>query len=164
MLSRSEVERLYDAHAGRLFGFLVYRTGDHHLAEDLLADVFERALRAAHRFRADRGDEAAWLYTIALNLLRDHHRRARSEQRATSSVSGELGLVQEEDLEARFVLNDEVARAVATLGDEERLIVALRFGADLTAPQIAQVTGLPLTLVEGRLYRALRRLRTTLER
>ena len=37
-------ERLYAEHAQALFGFLSYRTGDRVLAEDLLADTFERAL------------------------------------------------------------------------------------------------------------------------
>ena len=40
-----EFERLYEAEAQGLFGFLAYRTGDRALAEDLLADTFERALR-----------------------------------------------------------------------------------------------------------------------
>jgi Sigma-70 region 2 len=43
-------EQLYTEHAQGLFGFLSYRTGDHVLAEDLLADTFERALRARRRF------------------------------------------------------------------------------------------------------------------
>ena len=41
-----DFERLYAAEAQGLFGFLVYRTGDRALAEDLLADTFERALRS----------------------------------------------------------------------------------------------------------------------
>ena len=43
-----------------------------------------------------------------------------------------------------------------------REAVALRFGADLTVPDIAKVTGEPLTTVEGRVYRALRKLRDEL--
>ena len=42
-----EFERLYEAEAQGLFGFLAYRTGDRALAEDLLADTFERALRSS---------------------------------------------------------------------------------------------------------------------
>ena len=41
-----DFERLYEEHADPLFGFLVYRTGDRTLAEDVLADTFERVLRA----------------------------------------------------------------------------------------------------------------------
>jgi RNA polymerase sigma factor (sigma-70 family) len=57
---------------------------------------------------------------------------------------------------------DEVQRALATLAPEEREAIALRFGAELTVPEMAVVLGEPLTTVEGRVYRALRKLRGTL--
>jgi RNA polymerase sigma-70 factor (ECF subfamily) len=41
-------------------------------------------------------------------------------------------------------------------------VIALRFGADLTVPEIARVLDAPLTTVEGRVYRALRKLRAEL--
>ena len=53
---------------------------------------------------------------------------------------------------------DALARALATLSDEEREAIALRFGADLTVPEIAATLGEKLTTVEGRVYRALRKL------
>ena len=59
-----------------LLGFLIYRSGDRALAEDLLADTFERVLTARRPFDRRRASEKTWLYTIALNLLRDHARRA----------------------------------------------------------------------------------------
>ena len=81
-----EFERLYAAEAQGLFAFLAYRTGDRALAEDLLADAFERALRSRRRFDRRRGSEKTWLYAIALNLLRDHARRAAAEGRALGRV------------------------------------------------------------------------------
>ena len=48
---------------------------------------------------------------------------------------------------------------MASLAPEEREAVALRFGADLTVPEMAKLLGEPLTTVEGRVYRALRKLR-----
>src|SRR5919202_3979762 len=77
-----EFERLYAAEAAGLFSFLAYRTGDRALAEDLLADAFERALRSRARYDRRRASEKTWLYSIALNLLRDHARRAAAERRA----------------------------------------------------------------------------------
>lgn len=154
-------ERLYEAHAQALYGFLVYRTGDRALAEDLLADTFERALRARRRFDPRRGSEKTWLYTIALNLLRDQRRRAAAEGRAVEKVAAAGPDLESHppDVEGR----DELQRALATLTEEEREAVALRFGADLTVPEIAKVTGQKLTTAEGRVYRALRRLRDELE-
>ena len=151
-----QFERLYAEHAEALLGFLVYRTGDRVLAEDLVADTFERALRARRRFDRRRGKEKTWLYSIALNLLRDHARRAKIQAHAlertgaTEAVPGDLDAV-----EAR----DAVGRALSVLSDEEREAIALRFGADLTVPEIADLLGEKLTTVEGRVYRALRKLR-----
>jgi DNA-directed RNA polymerase specialized sigma24 family protein len=48
------------------------------------------------------------------------------------------------------------------LSAEEREAIALRFGADLTVPEMAAVLDEPLTTVEGRVYRALRKLREAL--
>ena len=56
-----------------------------------------------------------------------------------------------------------IARGLETLNDEEREVIALRYGADLTVPEIAKLTGLKLTTVEGRVYSALRKLRDRID-
>jgi RNA polymerase sigma-70 factor (ECF subfamily) len=154
-----DFERLYAAEAQGLFGFLAYRTGDRALAEDLLADAFERVLRAGKSYDRRKGSEKTWLYAIALNVLRDHARRAGAEGRAYERAGEPTG---EHDLLAAVEHRDELDRALATLSAEEREAVALRFGADLTVPEMAEVTGEKLTTVEGRVYRALRKLREAL--
>ena len=58
---------------------------------------------------------------------------------------------------------DLVGRSLAVLSEEEREAIALRFGADLTVPEIAKLTGERLTTVEGRVYRALRKLREEMD-
>jgi RNA polymerase sigma-70 factor (ECF subfamily) len=155
----ADFERLYEAEAQSVYGFLAYRTGDRALAEDLLADTFERALRSRRRYDAAKGTHRSWLYAIALNLLRDHARRSAAESRAVERVGvpegGPSGFGAVEDREA-------LRRAMETLADEEREAIALRFGADMTVPEIAAVLGQPLTTVEGRVYRALRKLRERL--
>ena len=56
----------------------------------------------------------------------------------------------------------DLQRALMTLSDEEREAIALRFGADMAVPEIARLQGERLTTVEGRVYRALRKLRDEL--
>ena len=161
-MREDDFDRLYSEHGQALFGFLVYRTGDRVLARDLVADTFERVLRARRRFDRRKGKEKTWIYTIALNRLRDVQRSAAAEQRALERVAGSAGPAEvahgHDDVEHR----DTVARAMGVLSDEERDAIALRFGAGLTVPEIAAALGEPLTTVEGRLYRALRRLRSRL--
>jgi RNA polymerase sigma factor (sigma-70 family) len=155
-----EFERLYAAEAAGLFSFLAYRTGDRALAEDLVADAFERALRSRRRFDRRRGSQKTWLYAIALNLLRDHARRAAAAGRALER-HGAPGEVADAGI-AHVEHRDQVQRALTVLSPEEREAIALRFGAELTVPEMAEVLGEPLTTVEGRVYRALRKLRAAL--
>ena len=155
-----DFERLYQEHAQPLFGFLAYRTGDKVLAEDLMADTFERALRARARFDRRKASEKTWLYTIALNLLRDHARRKGSEVRALERVPHDAH--DRPDALEGVVHRDEIKRAMEVLSDEEREALALRFGGDMTVPEMAKLLGEPLPRVEGRVYRALRKLREEL--
>jgi len=155
-LDDAQFEALYAEEAAGLFSFLAYRTGDRALAEDLLADAFERALRG--RFNPRKGSAKTWLYAIALNVLRDHVRRSAAESRAYERVDeGEA-----RDPFAEVVVRDELMRGLARLSAEEREAISLRFGAALTVPEMAAVLGEPLTTIEGRVYRALRKLREAL--
>lgn len=156
----TDFERLYETHAQALFAFLAYRTGDRVLAEDLLADTFERVLKGRGRFDRRKGSEKTWIYAIALNLLRDHVRRREAELRALGghAASG----AAPDDPFAHVEARDALGRVLATLSPEEREAVALRFGGDLTVPEVAKVLGEPLDRVEGRIYRALRKLRVEL--
>src|SRR3954468_9787113 len=102
----ADFERLYNAEAGGLFSFLAYRTGDRALAEDLLADAFERALQGKYNPR--KGSAKTWLYSIALNALRDHLRRVEAEGRAYARVEIGVGGDPFADFEAR----DEIMRGM----------------------------------------------------
>jgi RNA polymerase sigma-70 factor (ECF subfamily) len=162
-MRKQDFERLYAEHAGPLLSFLEYRTSDRSLAEDLLADTFERVRRSRRRFDPRRGSEKTWLYAIALNLVRDHTRRAAAGERAFERVavgrSDPASSAYTDPVEQR----DLVRRALQELSPEEREAIALRYGADLSLPEIAKVTGQKLSTIEGRIYRALRKLKGQLE-
>jgi RNA polymerase sigma-70 factor (ECF subfamily) len=162
MMRDDQFDRLYSEHAQPLFGFLVYRTGDRVLAEDLLADTFEHALRGRRRFDRRKASEKTWLYTIALNCLRDHGRRRGAESRALERAGVHAHSADPTPAFEQIEHHDELSRALATLSDEEREAISLRYGADLTVPEIAKLTKNRLTTVEGRVYRALGKLREEL--
>ena len=161
-MRQGDFERVYAEHAESLFAFLIYRTGDRVLAEDIVADTFERALRARRGFDRRRGSEKTWLYSIALNRLRDHARREGVHGRAVELLGRDVGEDEGEAALERVEAREALGAALAKLAPEEREAIALRFGGDLTLRQIAKLTGEPMTTVEGRVYRALRKLRETL--
>ena len=126
-----------------------------------MGDTLERAYRARGRFDVRRGSEKTWLITIALNRWRDLIRRESTERVVLERLGGGLADAGEgmERVEERRALLD----GLGALPDDEREVVSLSYGADLTAKQIAQVLDIPVTTVQGRLYRGLRRLRERLE-
>jgi RNA polymerase sigma-70 factor (ECF subfamily) len=159
----ADFERLYAEHARPLLAFLVYRTGDRALSEDLLADTFERVLTAKRGFDRRKASEKTWLYSIALNLVRDRVRRTDAGRRAMDKVyAGGFGTDRGDPFDS---LDDRYAlqAALQTLSREERDTVSLRYGGDLSVPEIARLTHEKLTTVEGRLYRALRKLKRELQ-
>lgn len=158
-----DFERLFAEHAGPLLGFLVYRTGDRALAEDLVATTFERALRARRRFDPRRAGEKTWLYAIALNCQADEARRRSAETRAVERAGVPAVASDRQTWTDGVADRDLLTRALDGLSAEEREAVALRFGADLTVPEIARVLAVSLTTAEGRVYRGLRKLRDRLD-
>src|SRR5881275_523793 len=134
-----DFERLYAAHAEPLLGFLVYRTGNRAMAEDVMADTFERVLRTRFRFDPRKSSEKTWIYTIALNLLRDQARRRSAENRALERTPEPVGTGARAGFEELVDERDELRRALDELTAEEREAIALRYGADLTVPEISRV-------------------------
>jgi RNA polymerase sigma-70 factor (ECF subfamily) len=154
-----EFETLYAAHAEALLAFLVYRTGDRALAEDAVADTFERLLRTRVRFDPRKSSEKTWIYTIALNIVRDKARRAAAETRALERAAPgpayhhPLGHIED---------RDELRSALAALSPDEREAVALRFGGELAIREVARVLGTSHATAHGRVYRALQKMRVKL--
>lgn len=161
----TDFARVYEEQVWRVYGFLAYRVRERGLAEDLTQTTFERALRAWSRFDPRRGSETTWLLAIARNALIDHHRRDRREL-----YPGDLGPAAEDATaatvpgpEQRLEGSSDLPAALAELSDREREVVALRFGGDLSGPEIAALLGLNLANVQQILSRSLRKLRTLLE-
>jgi RNA polymerase sigma-70 factor (ECF subfamily) len=157
-----DFERLYEEHAVPLLNFVLYRTGNRSLAEDIVADTFEKAYRARRTFTRLRASEKTWLYTIALNSLRDSVRRSRTEAKAMEDAASQPAsanpTAQLEQIEDR----DMLGSALAGLSSEEQEAIALRYGAALSLPEIAKLTGVRLSTAHGRVYGALRKLRDEL--
>jgi RNA polymerase sigma-70 factor (ECF subfamily) len=157
---QSKFVHLYEQHVWSVYGFLAYRVRDRETAEDLTQATFERALRSWSRFDPRRGSERTWLLAIARNLLIDQHRRARVAQLEALDEHTHPAVPGPEAQEPRSA---ELADCLGRLSDREREIIALRFGADLTGPEIAALVGLSLANVQQIQSRTLRRLRGLLE-
>lgn len=141
-----------------VYAFVAYRIGAGHDAEDVTGEVFERALRYRRGYDPAKGAPLAWLVGIARRVLAD---RAVSGAETVAEVPetaapGEL----ERDSVERLTL----AAALGRLSDRDRELLAMRYGADMKAAEIAQVLESTTNAVEVAVHRALRRLRAIMEK
>jgi RNA polymerase sigma-70 factor (ECF subfamily) len=154
--------RVYDEHVWRVYAFFAYWVRSRADAEDLTQHCFERALKAWSRYDPARASVSTWLLAIARNLMVDHLRAAGS-RRQQPLEEIDLESLQAAPDEHSLGIDPDLARALAELGPREREVIALRFGGDLTGPEIAALTGLSLANVQQIMSRALRRMRVMLD-
>lgn len=153
----------YDDNVWHVYGFFGYRVGSREEAEDLTQATFERALKAWRRFDPNRASARTWLIAIAKNLLIDHYRSAGHARHVPLEGEETADLGQQAGPEQRLGLEPELETALGRLGERDREVIALRFGGDLTGPEIAELTGLTLANVQQILSRSLRKLRSELQ-
>ena len=154
---------VYDQHSSLVYSYCRRQLGAE-AARDLTQEVFVAAWRARHRFDPEKGSIRAWLMGITKNKIIDLFRkRGRRPQIADGAEvehsSDEIDSVQVEQIADRMVL----ATALDELPDRARSVVELSFYEQLTHPEIAERTGLPLGTVKSDIRRSLIKLRRQLE-
>jgi RNA polymerase sigma-70 factor (ECF subfamily) len=141
----------------RVYAYVAYRIGDGPDAEDVVGEVFERALRYRSSFDPQQGAPVAWLIGIARNVLAE-----RGTRKSLVSVELTDDLVGAGDVESDTLRRLELVAAVTQLSDADRELIALRYGADLRVRHVAAIVGSRTNAVEVALSRARGRLRRIL--
>ena len=141
-----------------IYAYVAYRLGSGPDADDVTSETMEHAYRYRERYDPAKGEPMAWLIGIARNCVAD---LVASREHVVDEPAPESAT---EEMEEQAMRRLTLTRAVARLDERERELIALRYGADLTARQIASVLGLRPNAVEVALHRALGRLRAELDR
>lgn len=153
-LTRRHVDRAF-----RLAWAILGNAGD---AEDAAQDSFTMAWRKRGDLR-DPTRFAPWFERILVNICRERLRqRARSRVREVE-LPPEASAASVADASAGTGLRDAVGQALAGLDADHRIVVVLRYWADLTVDDIADRVGVPPGTVKSRLHYALRALEPVLE-
>lgn len=144
----------------RLYSYVAYTVGDGPDAEDVTSETFTRALRYRDSFDPAQGTPIAWLVGIARRVIAGQF--GRVVDLPLDSVDDTIAAAAP-DVAEGFDRKLVVRAAVTQLCGRDRELVALRYGADLTARQIGEVLGLSTNTVEVALHRVLAKLRAELE-
>jgi RNA polymerase sigma-70 factor, ECF subfamily len=147
-----------------LVAHLYRMLGDTHLAEDLAQETFFRLVRNAHSYRYPR-PFLPWLYQIARHLSLNYQESAYHRHVDFSAELPET-LIDEEDPQIwveRQESQADLLKALAHLSLEQREVLSLRFGQELSVKETAEALKVPVGTVKSRTFSALRLLRSHLE-
>jgi RNA polymerase sigma-70 factor (ECF subfamily) len=166
-LDQVAFEELYATYLPRVFNYVFYRLGDNSAAEDVTAEVFERALTRLHTYRADQGAFSTWLYRIAHNMVANHLRARRRRPEPYSLESLPTVAVGGPTLEQAAINAEQMRRllrCMRMLPERQQEVLALKFASGMSNQGIARTMRLKPGHVGVLLHRAVSALRLALER
>ncbi|MPZ25050.1 MAG: sigma-70 family RNA polymerase sigma factor [Micromonosporaceae bacterium] len=154
-------ERLYADLAPAVAGYLrVQRAIE---PEDLTSEVFLGVFRGLGSFDGTEAQFRSWVFTIAHRRLQDERRRLARQPALAAVEAGTFLPAGDVELEALAALGGQwVVEVCAQLSEDQRTVLLLRVVADLTAEEVARVTGKTVGAVKALQRRALHTLRRSL--
>ncbi|MET8172260.1 sigma-70 family RNA polymerase sigma factor [Streptomyces clavifer] len=135
--------------------------GDWHKGEDIFQETAARAWKHA-RFLGTRHESLRpWLFTVARNLVIDHHRARRVRPLEHLAVE-ELDVSS--DSTASAIDSHVVSQALGELNEQQRCVIWLMYYLECSVAQAAEHLGIPAGTVKSRAFYAVRALRKALEK
>jgi RNA polymerase sigma-70 factor, ECF subfamily len=168
LISRVEVNDaeafavLYDRHSRAAYSLAYRMMGERQAAEDLVQDAFLKVWRGAGSFRSERGSVRTWLLSIVHNRGIDQLRSLGSSRRTQQRMEASAPRSQPSEAFAQSWRNsqrEQVREALKTLPPEQLKVLELAYFSGYTHVEIAELLGLPLGTVKGRMRLGLKKIK-----
>jgi len=164
-------EQVVRSYQDRIIGVAGRMLGDAGRAEEVAQDVFVRAYRALQRYDRPRIRKLKlrpWLFSIAMNQIRNAARRRRAPAVALDFVDGHAAPLPDPSPSPAMLAEQHddwrhVATAIERLSPKLRDAFVLRYVEELSYDEIAAVLNQPLGTVKANAHRGLHAVRTHLE-
>ena len=130
----------YRRHVKAIYAYLYRRTGNRADAEDLTEQVFLEALEKRDRYQ-EQGKVRGWLFTIARSRLVDHYRRHRDVAPLDQAENAPHDGPGPEAVTTHREQMDRIHVLVQELDSDQRDLLLLRFGGELTYAEIGRIVG-----------------------
>ena len=153
---------IFDHYHESIYRFIASRVHRPSDAEDLTQHVFVKALEALPRYESRGIPFGGWLFRLARNAVIDHVRTRHEHAELDAIIGWAHGDAGPEEVAVVRLELDAVGVALASLTDEQREAISLRFFAGLTAREAAEAMGKQEGTVRGLQFRAIAALRRQL--
>ena len=157
------LRELYDRYGRVIYSFAYRLTHDATLSEECVQDVFVALWRRAGDFDPSRAKLTTWLFVVARNRAIELGRRKARWPELRHDLEPAGSSPDPADLIAVADESQRVAEAMAELPEDQLAVLRLSYFDGLSHSEIAQVIGIPLGTVKGRMRLALERLRSLSE-
>lgn len=134
------MEEIYKAHAKTVYGFLLTKTRDSDLAEELTQETFYRAVRQIGSFRGESG-VSTWLCAIAKNVWLEYLKKKKRQPDAEALMAENRAGESAEESHILMWEQMRILRALHELKEPMRETVYLRLAGNLTFAQIGDIMG-----------------------
>ncbi len=153
---------LYDRHSRAAYSLAYRMMGERQAAEDIVQEAFLKLWRAAAGYRTERGSVRTWLLAIVHNRAIDQLRSLASHRRTQERIEASAPTSQPSEAFAQTWRNsqrEQVREALKTLPQEQLKVLELAYFSGYTHVEIAELLGLPLGTVKGRMRLGLKKMR-----
>ena len=152
---------LVDEYKSPIYNLAYRMTGNLEDADDLTQETFIRAYQYLWRYDTSK-KFFTWLYTLALNLIRNHFKKNKYNK-SSEELSANLLADKNPSPETELIETQEISVYLLRLEDESRALLIMKFHQGLTFEEIAQITDKSISAVKMRIYRGLEKLKELLK-
>ncbi|WP_318036551.1 sigma-70 family RNA polymerase sigma factor [Candidatus Contubernalis alkalaceticus] len=133
--------------------------------EDLTSQIFEKLFSKIRHYQPERAAFSAWLFSIARNTITDYYRSRNRTNFTSLNLTADIidSKPDPAEITAFNETKQHLLKALVSLNQRERDIIALKFWSGHSNRDIAKLIGISESNTGVILFRAMRRLRIILE-
>lgn len=162
-MKKQDFAKFYKENMDRIYRYVYFRTGQNQdVAEDLVAEIFMKALKAFDRYDPEKS-KSAWIYRIAHNHLANYYR----DKKQTVDIDDVAFFLKGDDGNEVMETQEDVLalqKGLDTLNVDERRLVTMKYLEGYAYKEMAEVIGKSADALKVATHRAMLKLRSVLQK
>ncbi len=161
-----EFNKYYEEHMPQIYGYIYMRTGrDKTLAEDIVSEIFLKAIEHFHQYSKEKGTFKSWIFQITRNYLIDYYRSKKNQ--ASTSLEDLANVLKDPSNTEKFaqeeIEKEVIKQAIDTLPESKKELILLRYFSGYSYEEIAKITKEKENNIRVTIHRTLQDLKRKLE-